>query len=73
MDAMFKTHLLNDEGVTRAKEIADVFDRQWEKLKVLVEGGDPRCIALLKTELERACFYAKKSIAVQPHFQKDAS
>ena len=65
MNPMFRTHLLNEKGVAVAKSISEAF----EQLLVDLPAGEPRCMALVKTHLETACFYAKKGIAVLPENQ----
>lgn len=74
MSDLFKVHLLNDEGVRRAHDIAESFDDLAQKLGV---GGESthntpgaREKALVRTYLELACFYAKKAMAMQPENQK---
>lgn len=65
MNAMFRTHLLNDTGIAKAKAISDAFER----LAELLPAGEPRCMAVARTHLETACFYSKKAIAVLPENQ----
>ena len=64
MDRLFEFHLLNDNGKQKAQEIADNFDVLLENLKALCSEG--REFSIVKTKLEEACFFAKKSMAVQP-------
>lgn len=66
MNAAFKTHLLNPEGVQICRGIGEAFDGL---LKAMPTTGDARHLAIMKTHLEDACFRAKKSIAVQPQYQ----
>ena len=67
----FQVHMLNAAGVRRAVEIEDVFDQALDKLAVICTDGRPmsgpggREFAIVKTKLEEACFFAKKSIANQ--------
>jgi hypothetical protein len=57
----FEVHLLNDEGIAKAKEIAQIFDRALDSLKELCPDG--RYLSIVKTKMEEACFFAKKSMA----------
>lgn len=70
MSPMFKTHMLNEDGMRRAREVGESFDSLLTKLLELTVDGDPRCIAVMKTKLEEACFYAKKAIAIVPTNQQ---
>lgn len=67
MNPMFKTHLLNEAGIAKAKALAEAFDDLANKLPT---GGDPRCLAVARTHLETACFFAKKALAIQPENQQ---
>jgi hypothetical protein len=70
MNPLFKTHLLNDVGIAKARAIAEAFDKLTTTLEVETAGGDPRCLALMRTNLEQAGFYSKKAMAVLPENQK---
>jgi hypothetical protein len=66
----FRVHMLNANGVRKAIEIRDVFDQALDKLAVLCTpdgtiGPGGREYSIVKTKLEEACFFAKKSIANQ--------
>jgi hypothetical protein len=61
MDAAFQVHLLNDQGKAKAQRIALGFDDLLMELKEIVPEG--RELALVKTKLEEACFFAKKGMA----------
>jgi hypothetical protein len=76
-------HILNDEAVKRAKELAEIFDSALTKITELIErpgtsgtillpkhAMNGRYIALLHTYMELASFYAKKAFAVLPENQK---
>lgn len=64
MSDLFKTHLLNENGITKAREVGESFDGLLSKLTALCPEG--RELALVKTKLEEACFFAKKAIARLP-------
>ncbi len=70
MSDLFKFHKLTPTGQIHAQEIALAFDTL---LAALTEHGcavNSREFAVTKTKLEEACFFAKKSMAVQPEFQE---
>ena len=64
----FQVHLLNDEGIAKANELATAFDDLLEGVKSITPEG--RELALVKTHLEIASFYAKKGMASDPKNQK---
>jgi hypothetical protein len=68
MDALFEVHMLNDAGKAKALLIAEAFNG----LLIILNGGmnpnAPLCpsgreLAIVKTKLEEACFFAKKAMA----------
>ncbi len=67
----FQVHLLNEQGIEKAKGIAKVFDGCINTLL-----GQPiqlpqgRELAIVRTKLEEACFFAKKAMANDPSNQK---
>jgi hypothetical protein len=61
MNKEFEVHILTPEGIQKAKEIAEVFDTALNSLKELCPEG--REFSLVKTKLEEASFFAKKSMA----------
>lgn len=80
MDAAFEVHMLNDTGKQKAKQIAEMFDGLLSSAKnVVLSGWDPneptnaevmRELALVRTHLETACFFAKKAMANNPANQQ---
>lgn len=68
MDPLFEVHMLNDDGISKAKQIAEAFDN------LLLKLGDTcllgREMSIVKTHLETACFFAKKSMANDVQNQK---
>ena len=61
MHAQFQVHMLNDEGKRRAVLIAEAVDTCLTTLESLcVEGRE---MALVRTKMEEACFFSKKSVA----------
>ena len=70
MNKEFQVHLLNEQGIDKAAEIAMNFDRLLSWLK---EGSGclhGRELALATTKLEEACFFAKKAMAMNPENQR---
>lgn len=57
----FQTHMLNDAGKAHVIEIAEVFSTALNKLEELIGSG--RELAIVKTKLEEACFFAKRGMA----------
>jgi hypothetical protein len=71
MDSAFEVHILNEAGIEKAKIIAQKFDTFLSELIVL--WGNPgwnRETALVRTKLEEASFFAKKTMANQSENQK---
>ncbi len=64
MHKEFQVHMLNEEGKTKAKAIAEAFDECLYRLEQLCPVG--RELAITKTKLEEACFFAKKAMASAP-------
>lgn len=63
MHAQFAVHMLTDDGKRKAQEIAEAFEGLLTKLEEVCPDG--RHLALVRTNLETACFYAKKAMAEQ--------
>jgi len=64
MNKEFAVHMLNDDGKAKSAQIAEAFDECLEKLLVLCPAG--RELALVRTKLEEASFFAKKAMASAP-------
>lgn len=77
--ALFGFHKMNARGQEMAKRVAVAFDNLLIEIAragdIDGEQGrvDPRLMALTKTKLEEACFFAKKSYAVVPDYQEKES
>lgn len=67
---MFEFHRLNAVGQRKAVNIANIFQAALESLE-LENGKDGREMAIVRTKLEEACFFAKKAMAVQPSNQEE--
>ena len=63
MNKEFEVHILTTTGIEKAKELATIFDDLLTRLS-----GDycanNREFSIVKTKLEEACFFAKKSMAL---------
>jgi hypothetical protein len=73
----FEVHMLNPTGVAKAKEVAEAFDQLLEKVFTLTSQTvapqtvtKSRELAIVRTKLEEACFFAKKALASLPENQK---
>lgn len=64
----FDVHMLNQHGKERATEIAETFSKALEKLEAVC-GPEGREMAIVRTKLEEACFFAKRAMAVKPENQ----
>jgi len=64
MNKEFKVHKLNESGMRKAETIASVFDSALEQLKQVCP--ESREFSIVKTKLEEASFFAKKSMAMNP-------
>ena len=65
---LFQVHLLNDVGIQKAQKLQAVFIQFLLDVETLVPGG--RELAIVKTKLEEASFFAKKGMAIQKENQK---
>lgn len=75
MNLEFPSHLLNDMGVARAIKIGASFDALLEALDpsdARITGLCPKGpeMSIVRTFLEEACFFAVKSISMQPENQR---
>ena len=62
MDPLFTVHMLNETGKTKATKIAYVFTNCLHELETLCNTKS-REFSLVRTKLEEASFFAKKSMA----------
>lgn len=69
MDPLFQVHRLNAAGLEKADRLAGAFDYLLSKLREICP-EQTREFSLVKTYLEQACFFAKKSIANNPANQE---
>lgn len=66
MKKEFQVHRLNESGMAAAKTLAEGFSTLLDQVEEQCQGGDGRCLAIARTKLEEACFFAKKSLASNP-------
>jgi hypothetical protein len=66
MKKEFQVHKLNESGMAAAKTLAEGFSKLLDQVEEQCQGGDGRCLAIVRTKLEEACFFAKKSLASAP-------
>lgn len=71
---LFMYHKLNSAGQKSAILVQGVFEQCLADLEVIWGGGNPnpphREMALVRTKLEEACFYAKKAVALDDRNQE---
>lgn len=67
----FKYHELNESGQARVDRVAEVFSRALDDLEATVPScqDNARDMALVRTKLQEACFFAKRAVAIHPGFQ----
>ena len=70
MHKEFKVHILNPEGIQKAKKIAQLFDDLLTGLEPIASVAS-REMAIVRTKLEEAAFFAKKAMANIPENQKE--
>ncbi len=65
---LFQVHRLNKGGLEKAEELAGLFDDLLKGME-RINLRDGRELALARTHLEEACFFAKKALASNPAHQ----
>lgn len=79
MNKEFEVKVLNPTGVQKAKDIAEAFDTLLNKVVELttppglqagVKALNTRELAIVRTKLEEASFFAKKAMSLVPEYQK---
>jgi len=63
MHKAFEVHMLNEEGIKKARQSAELFDELLNRVGILVPPS--REFSIVTTNLEEACFFAKKGMANQ--------
>lgn len=70
--AEFGVHMLNEQGKEKALAIAMVMTRALNALEEEC-GKDGREMAIVRTKMEEAGFFAKKAMATRPENQEPVS
>jgi hypothetical protein len=65
----FQVHMLNNEGKARATDLAKLFTVFLNNIESQC-GPDGREMAIVRTKLQEAAFFAKRAIAVLPSNQE---
>jgi hypothetical protein len=65
----FGVHLLNPEGISKAQKIATILSNTLDALEDLC-GKDGREMAVVRTKMEEAGFFAKKAMACRSENQQ---
>lgn len=68
----FDVHVLNHEGLRKARDIASCFSTLLNDLEEHC-GKDGREMALVRTHLQQANFFAKRAMATRPENQLAAA
>lgn len=65
----FAVHMLNQLGKDRAADIAEQFSVCLNNLEAII-GADGREMAIVRTKMQEAAFFAKRAMAVRPENQE---
>lgn len=66
---LFDVHMLNEDGKSKAVEIAKSFSTLLYDLEGLLNSANSRNMSIVKTKLQEAAFYAKREMAEQKENQ----
>lgn len=69
MSAEFEVHLLNNEGIAKARTVALCFDGFLDRLQELCPPS--REFSIVRAKLEEANFYAQKAMAWNDAYRKN--
>lgn len=67
----FQVHLLNDIGFGKANALASVFSSALDSVEEIA-GKDGREMAIVRTKLEEASYFAKRAMAQRGENQRGA-
>jgi hypothetical protein len=70
VNPLFEVHLLNEQGKRLAKSLAGEFHGFLCSLEGMC-GSEGREMAIVRTKLEEACFFAKKAMASRKDNQQE--
>lgn len=62
----FKVHRLNGNGMLKAQNLGEKFSETLELVERLGTNGGGREVALARTALQEASFWAKRAMALDP-------
>jgi hypothetical protein len=65
----FRVHRLNETGLDVAAQLGEIFTEALDKIEAIV-GPEGREMALVRTNLQHASFFAKRAMAQQSRFQQ---
>ena len=65
----FAVHMLNEGGIAKAKALAEGFSTLLEAVEVFA-GAEGRDVAIVRTKLQEASFFAKRAMACRKENQK---
>lgn len=68
----FEVHILNDDGLVKAKDIALLSSNFLTDLEAIVGTSEGREMSIVRTKLEEVVFFAKKAMASIPEHQKES-
>lgn len=69
MRAEFQVHMLNESGKAKAGALAAAFDTLLGAVEAIC-GTQGREVAIVRTKLEEASFFAKKAMAIRAENQQ---
>lgn len=69
MDPLFATHFLSAEGKEKAKKLTEAFSSLMQAV-IDICGPSGREVAIVKTKLEEASFFAKKAMSSRTENQE---
>lgn len=64
----FQVHILNDDGIAKARVLGDLFSGLLTSIEQMIPPG--RDLAVVVTKLQEASFFAKRAVAADPANQK---
>ena len=65
----FKVHRLNEDGMTEAQLLAEEFSTFLDGVEKICGAGG-REMAIVRTKLQEASFFAKRALAEKPEYQE---